>query len=78
VIRFLLKELIAEYEFRTGTSLSINDIAEATGIHRATISKIMNERGCVTRSDNVDKLCKFFGCKVEDVMLYVSDETLSQ
>ncbi len=78
MIRFLLKELISEYEFKTGKSLTINDLSESTGIHRATISKIMNERGCVTRTENIDRLCKFFQCSVENVMRYVDDDELSQ
>lgn len=78
MIRFLLKELISEHEFKTGQALSINELSDATGIHRATISKIMNERGCVTRTENIDRLCKFFGCNVEDVMRYVGEDELSQ
>ena len=74
MIRFHLKELVADHEFRTGKRLTFEEIANSTGIHRTTLSKVVNQRGYNTTTDNVDKLCRYFGCKVEDIMEYISDE----
>jgi putative transcriptional regulator len=68
VIRFRLKELIADLEFREGRVVSLQEVAQATGIHRATLSKIANERGYNTGTENVDRLCQFFNCRVEQLL----------
>lgn len=68
MIRFRLKELIADFEFRTERRVTLEEISKATGIHRTTLSKIANVRGYNTTTDNIDKLCAFFDCKVEQLM----------
>ncbi len=73
MIRFRLKELIAEYQYREGRVLTLAEISAATGINRNTLSKIANDRGATVVSSNVDLLCKFFNCQVSDVMEYVPD-----
>lgn len=74
MIRFRLKELIAEKEFRESRVVTIAEIAKETGIHRATLSKIANERGYNTGTENVARLCRFFDCEVGDVMQYLPEE----
>lgn len=68
MIRFRLKELVADKEFREERVVTLSEIAEQTGIHRATLSKIANERGYNTGTDNVDKLCAYFGCDIQDLI----------
>jgi putative transcriptional regulator len=63
--------------FRTGERVDLADVANATGIHRTTLSKINNIRGYNMTSSNVDRLCKFFNCTVGDLMVYVPDEEVS-
>lgn len=77
MIRFRLKELITNEEFRSGKRITLGKIAEATGIKQPTLSRIAGTRGYNTTTDNVDKLCRYFGCKVGDIMEYVPDEELS-
>ena len=73
MIRFKLKELISNEEFRTGRRITLGKIAIATGIKQPTLSKISGTRGYNTTTDNIDKLCCYFGCKVDDLMQYVPD-----
>lgn len=73
MIRFKLAELIAEHSFRVGRRVGWGEVSEATGVHRSTLSKMINSRGYNSTTDNIDALCRFFGCKVEDVMTYVPD-----
>ncbi|OIR08852.1 hypothetical protein GALL_88450 [mine drainage metagenome] len=75
MIRFRLQELIAERQFKDGRRVTLTELSEATGINRVTLSKIVNHRGYSTVTDNIDQLCKFFGCKVEDIMEYVEGDT---
>lgn len=73
MIRYRLKELIADKEFRERRQITLGEIAEATGIHRTTLSKIANAPGYNTVTDNVDKLCVYFDCEVDALMQRVRD-----
>ncbi len=73
MIRYRLKELIAEKEFRERRQITLGEIAEATGIHRTTLSKIANAPSYNTVTDNVDKLCGYFDCDVASLMERVQD-----
>ena len=68
-----MQELMADYQYQHGKKLTFEELAEQTGIHRATLSKIANQRNAPTRTDNIDRLCKFFKCQVGDIMEYVED-----
>jgi len=74
MIRFRLKELILDEEFKTGKRITFGAIAQETGIKQPTLSRIAGTRGYNTTTYNVDKLCRFFGCPVESIMQYVPDE----
>ncbi len=77
MIRFRLKELILDAEFRSGKRITLSSIAASTGVKQPTLSKIAGTRGYNTTTDNIDKLCRYFGCNVGDIMEYVPDEKLS-
>lgn len=77
MIRFRIKEVLLDKEFHLGRRITQDEIAQATGIHRTTLSKIAGQRGYNTTTDNIDKLCRFLGCRVEDLMQYVPDEEIS-
>ncbi len=63
-----------DHQFNTGNRLTLGDVAEGSGIHRTTLSKIANTRGYNTTSDNLNALCKFFECRIEDIAEYVDVE----
>jgi putative transcriptional regulator len=73
MIRIKFKELISDKEFKEARVVTIGEVSEQTGIHRATLSKIANDRGCNTGTDNLDKLCRFFDCNIEDLLVYIPD-----
>lgn len=74
MIRFTLKELITEKAFKEGRRINLQEVADATGIHRTTLSKLQNPTGHNTSTDNLDKLCKYFDCEVGDIACYVPDD----
>lgn len=76
MIRFKLQELIAERQFRGGVRVTLTELSKTTGINRVTLSKIVNQRGYSTVTDNIDKLCQFFGCQVGELMEYVDEPDL--
>ena len=75
MVRFKIQELLAEKQFKEGKRVTLIEVSEATGINRMTISRMINNRGYSTVTDNLDKLCKFFNCNLEDIAEYVSESS---
>lgn len=73
MLRFKLKERIADFEFRERRRLTLQELAEGTGLNRMTLSKLANQHGAIVRTDVVDRLCEFFGCRVEELMEHIPD-----
>jgi putative transcriptional regulator len=73
MIRFRLKEVLAEKEFRDGRRVTFDEVAAATGIHRTTLSKLANQRGYNTTTDILDKLCTFFRVPLSDLAEHLDE-----
>ncbi|WP_037424306.1 helix-turn-helix domain-containing protein [Shewanella xiamenensis] len=74
MIRFKIKELIAEKEFKERRKITLQEVADSTGVNRTALSKMMNpsyEYSTTTKA--IDSLCSFFDCNVEDVISYIRD-----
>ncbi len=74
MLRFHLKKLIADKEFAEKRRITVSEIAEETGINRMTLSKIINHPGHSMVTDNLDKLCTYFDCEIEDLVTHIKDE----
>jgi len=73
MIRFRLTELTADMAFRERRVVTLAEIAKATGIHRATLSKMANHPGANIGSDVIDKLCEYFKCQPGDLLTYIEE-----
>jgi putative transcriptional regulator len=73
VIRFKIKEMMAKREYELGRRLTIGEVADATDIHRMTLSKMINRRGYSTTTDHLDRLCVYFGCSLEEIAEHVPE-----
>ena len=76
MLRFKLAERIADKEFQERRRITVLEISEATGINRMTISKLMNKHGANVQTDNLDRLCVYFGCRIEDLVEHVPEATM--
>ncbi len=65
-----LREVIAEFEKQTGTTLSYAELAERTGLARATIEALGSRPNYNTTLATIDKLCKTLGCGLSDLLEY--------
>lgn len=74
MLRFKLKELLAEKSFQEGRRVTMVEVSEKTGINRITLSKIANQKGYSTVTDNLDKLCTYFGCTLSELAEYIPTE----
>jgi putative transcriptional regulator len=69
--------MIIDKEFKEGRRITLEEIARGTEIQRTTLSRISGQRGYNTTTDNIDKLCRFFGCSVDKLMEYVPNEEIT-
>ncbi len=76
MLRFKIKEMIAKKEFVLGQRITIGEVAKAAGIHRMTLSKMINQKGYNAGTENLDRLCAYFNCPIEELVEYISDEQL--
>jgi putative transcriptional regulator len=77
MIRVKLKEALTEKEFRDGSGISMKDVAEATGRHPVTLSKIAKNRGYNPSLELIDRLCTYFECDVQTLLIHVPESTPS-
>ena len=74
MIRFKLAEQIERKQFQEGRRITVQEVAEAAGVNRMTLSKILNQNGYSTGTDVLDRLCRYFSCQVEDLAEYVGED----
>ena len=74
MIRLKIKELLAEASFRKGERVRLDELAAATGIHRATLSALSSPRSCNTSTDNLDRLCHYFDCQIQELEEYIPSD----
>lgn len=73
MLRFKLRERIADMEFKERRRVTIQEVAAATGLSRMTLSKLINEHGANIQTDALDRLCRYFGCGLDQLVEYVED-----
>lgn len=73
MIRFRLSEMIADKAFKERRVVSLTEVAEATGIHRATLSKMANQPGSNIGTEMIDRLCRYFGCQPGDLLIHIDE-----
>lgn len=78
MLRFKLRERVADLEFRERRRVQLQEIAEATGLNRMTLSKLVNQHGANVQTDVLDKLCGFFGCPIDQLVEFVPDVALDE
>ncbi|GMT43008.1 MAG: hypothetical protein IEMM0002_1419 [bacterium] len=70
MIKFRLKEMMGKLEVQYGRKLTLENIARHTGISRQTLARIASPNGCNTTVENMERLCRFFKCKPEELIVF--------
>ncbi len=73
MLRYRLKEVVADREFQAGRRITIREIADETDTNRSTLSKMANERGAVIRTDVIDRVCNYLGCSIDELVEHIAD-----
>jgi putative transcriptional regulator len=71
MILFRIKELIAEKEKLENRKITLQEVTQHTGVNRTSLSKMQNpDMRHSTTTSAIEALCRYFNCRVEDVMVY--------
>jgi len=74
VIRILLMQMLDNKSFTEKRRVTLNEVSEATGLSRPTLTRIANIHGYNTNTDTINALCKFFDCTPNELLEYHKDE----
>lgn len=66
--------MLDDKSFAEKRRITMNEVSEATGIARATLTRIANVPGHNTNTDTINALCKYFDCKPGDLIEYHSTD----
>ncbi|MEM3553637.1 MAG: helix-turn-helix transcriptional regulator [Candidatus Bathyarchaeia archaeon] len=53
--------------------VKISDVSRALNLHRNTVTLLYYERAKMINLEVLDRLCRYFGCKVGDILEYIED-----
>jgi putative transcriptional regulator len=75
MIHLQIKELIAAKTAQWGRRITLLEVADATGISRMTLNRMMRQQGYNTVTDHLDKLCTYFQCDLNELVKYVPSQS---
>lgn len=73
VIRVLLRQKLDDKAFAERRRITLNEVAEQTGISRQTLTRLINIPGHGVSLDVVDALCRYFVCQPGDLLVWVPE-----
>lgn len=68
IIRIKLKQLLDDKAFAERRRITLNEVSEATGISRPTLTRIANTPGYNTNTETIAALCEYFSCQPGDLL----------
>ncbi|MFM9834484.1 MAG: helix-turn-helix domain-containing protein [Methylophilaceae bacterium] len=71
MIQLQISELIKAKKVEWNRKITINEVAETTGISRMTLFRMMKNTSHNTVTDHLDSLCTFFDCELHELVRYV-------
>ncbi|HBG31086.1 MAG: helix-turn-helix domain-containing protein [Sinimarinibacterium flocculans] len=74
MIRIKLRQLIDDKAFAERRRITLNEVADAAGISRPTLTRVANVAGYNTNTDTINALCAYLKCTPCDLLEYVPDE----
>jgi putative transcriptional regulator len=80
MIQLQISELMKAKKAEWNRKITINEVADSTGISRMTLFRMMKNSSHNTVTDHLDSLCAFFECELHELVRYVpnSNQQLEQ
>lgn len=73
MIQCRLRELMGSKGRRDRRRITYDDIREATGISRNTLSRLANDLDTMVAISTMDRLCAYFNCQPSDLFVHVPE-----
>lgn len=77
-MRNRLRELIKEYEIKSGDDIEIKQFALDTGVSRQAIYKWLRGDADVYHKKAINAFCRYFSVGVGDLLIYEPDEQVKE
>ncbi len=74
LIRYKILELLEQKSLKEGKKISLSQLGREIGLQSSAMSKLTKNRGYYSSLQTIEALCKYFNCKVEDVIEVVIEE----
>ena len=78
MLRYKVRELLAEKSFVENRRVTFKELSEQCGVSRQTLTRMVNQRGYITGTDTLDKLCEYFRCAIGELVEYIPNKTESE
>jgi len=78
VLTYYLRRQIAHKAARENRRLTLVEVARETGIGRMTLTRMADHPGYNAETVNLDRLCRYFGCRIEELVEYRPDPAESE
>lgn len=76
MLRYKVRELLAEKSFVENRRITFKELCDVSGVSRQTLTRMVNQRGYITGTDTLDKLCAYFNCGVGEVLEFVPNDRI--
>jgi len=73
MIVYRIRELMDKRMKREKGVLTVAQVARESGIARVPLVKMVNNSGYTTSTDKLNLLCRYFDCKLHELVEYVPD-----
>lgn len=73
-----LKSVIFKKQLEWGRGITVTEVAEATGISRMTLHRMLKNPAYNASTDHLTKLCNYFRCELSQLVRWVPDGSQSQ
>lgn len=76
MLRYKVRELLAEKSFVENRRITFKELCDVSGVSRQTLTRMVNQRGYITGTDTLEKLCAYFNCGVGEVLEFVPNDRI--
>ncbi len=77
MIRIKLRQLLDDKSFSERRRITLNEVADVTGISRPTLTRIANVPGYNTNTETIAALCDYLGCTPCELLEFIPDKKSS-
>lgn len=73
-----LKKVILKKQLEWHRTITITEIADASGVSRMTLHRMLKDQTYNASTDHLNKLCSFLGCELYDLIRWEPDQHSSR